>query len=282
MSDRRPRQLQKDQLHAFLIENGVIITSSDKKIEWFWRKRGSAFMTDEEELIKDYYPDFLIDTPEKENRVIIVEVDERDHRNQTVKDCMRDFLMHRRSGRNTVTIRISVDPTKDFPKHHMRELMSMIRYYQTVDSLENVVEFLHYNPKRLKEIQTYHDFFKGNILEIRTHREHRDLPMVIINFFNTCIIDVVQDQYAYNPQDIISAFKIWAMMTFGDVFRSVTHDDLIKALDLLEIFKMIMVNGVTHEVRIRHDLIHCILDDHQIQRELSRFDKIEQDYYQRP
>jgi very-short-patch-repair endonuclease len=104
MTHRRQRQLQKHQLHAFLIENGVLITSSDKKIEWFWQKRGSAFMTDQKEIIKDYFPDFLIDTPDKPHRVIIVEVDERDHRSQTEKDCMRDFRMHRRSGRDTVKI----------------------------------------------------------------------------------------------------------------------------------------------------------------------------------
>jgi hypothetical protein len=162
----------------------------------------------------------------------------------------------------------------------MRELVSIVRYYQTINDLENVVEFLHYNPERLKEIKSYHDDLKDNNIQLRTRREPRDLPMVIINFFNTCIMDVIQDQYTYRPADIIHAFKTWALLTFGDVFHNVTHDDLIKALDLLGIFNMIITNGVTHGVRIRHDLIHCILDEHVIKRELQQFEQIEQEYYQ--
>lgn len=272
------RERQRRQLKAFLERCGVIIISSDKSVEWFWNKRGSAFMTDEDEVFKLHRPDFLIDTPWNKDRVIIGEVDEREHCKQTGEDAIRDMCMHRRSGHNTVTIRLAVDPSVDLPLHHMREFYSIVRYYQEVYALDNVVHFLHYNTKKMKEILFYHKAFIFQV-SVRTNDRPQDLLMLVVNFFNTCLIDVIPDDYSYIPQDILHAFARWGCAKYPDIFSKISEESIRTTFDKLSLFNIVVQNGRTYGVRMRHDLIVHDLPLEVIDSEMHRFDQIEQKYY---
>jgi len=272
------RERQRRQLKAFLEHCGVVIISSDKSVEWFWHKRGSAFMTDDEEIFKLHRPDFLIDTPWNKDRVIIGEVDEREHCKQTGEDAIRDMCMHRRSGRNTVTIRLAVDPSIDLSLAHMREFYSIVRYYQEVDTLDNVVHFLHYSAKKMKEIAFYHKAFIFQV-NIRTHDHPQNLLTLVVNFFNTCIIDIVPDEYSYTPQDILHAFARWGCTKYPDAFTNISEETIRVVMDKLSLFNIIVKDGRTYGIRIRHDLIAHDLPIEVIDSEMRHFEQIEQEYY---